>query len=195
MLDFASVGIPKIDSLSQANSKDITVRPVKEVEVVIVNKVWSIKNLFWKLRNASYILFLVHCIFLCYCVYDADMILETHWLPLLPFLKAQYSIILSVSKWVRIMPLELFFFLFRNHRGRACLGSEERLCHQDLERLLLFVSRRTSDIIRRVWTIWAVVWVVLILLCLNLLTRYFKSIFVIDWLDFLVLPREKIIVD
>ena len=56
LLDLASGSVPQVDALVKSNSKDVVLRPVEEVEVVIVLHLGGIENTFGKGRDVAEVL-------------------------------------------------------------------------------------------------------------------------------------------
>jgi len=53
LLDFSVLGVPEVDTLAQRDSQDVVVAPVEKVQVVVVDELRSVQDLFGVLRESS----------------------------------------------------------------------------------------------------------------------------------------------
>jgi hypothetical protein len=77
LFNIAGFCVPQINSLSEAHSKHIVLAPIQEIQVIIINDIWGIKNLFGKLRDAPQCLLLLLSFFLCKCLDQGDILMKS----------------------------------------------------------------------------------------------------------------------
>lgn len=69
LLDFSAVGVPQVHSLGQADSQDVLLVPVEQVQVVVVHEVWSVQDLLRVLRDLPKFFLLHRALLVGNCVY------------------------------------------------------------------------------------------------------------------------------
>lgn len=78
LLYLSSNCVPKIYSLREADRQNVIRAPVQEIQIVIVNQVWSIEDLLRKLRDAAHCLLLVLSFFISNRLNQREVLLQRH---------------------------------------------------------------------------------------------------------------------
>lgn len=161
LLDISSNGIPQVNSLSEAYSKNIILTPIQQIKIVIVNDIGSIQYLFGELRDTSDCLLLLLGFFLSQSLNERDILMKGHRRPR-PFLfERENSLVRAIFLLLGpFLPIcypwktELFILSLLQGKGvwRSALCREHTLSHELLETLLLLVA--WSQRILSWWSIW-----------------------------------------